>query len=134
MMTILSYRIYLTKFLLFFISFLLAVTGTQDASPSNTTRKRRRSESPPVRRAKKRKTGDASDGQQGSSQDNEEGQEGTSSKGKKVPKRKDHLPTPEEKQIAKKFVEDLLEDESLPIPVKVPKTWAPDPALYGLVS
>jgi hypothetical protein len=50
------------------------------------------------------------------------------------PRRADHKPTPEEIQVACQFLDQLLEDEDLPIPVKVPKEWMPDTSVYGKVS
>jgi hypothetical protein len=58
----------------------------------------------------------------------------TSRKKADGPTRGDHKPTPEEVQVAGQFIDELLADEDLPIPVKVPKGWMPDTSVYGKVS
>jgi hypothetical protein len=46
----------------------------------------------------------------------------------------DHFITERDKQQAADFIEDMLLDASLPIPVKPGKDWNPEPEVYGEVS
>jgi hypothetical protein len=108
------------------------VNDTKEASSPATSPslKRKASPAPSHSQAKTRRTEDSSKAHEQASQ----GQDQTSTKGRKgAPKRKDHVPTPEEIRIGQKFVEEMLEDADLAIPVKVPKDYEPDPAVYGQV-
>jgi hypothetical protein len=109
------------------------VNDPEEASNPATSpsQKRKASPGPPHSQAKSRRTEDSSKAHEEATQ----GQDQTSTKGRKgAPKRKDHVPTPEEIRIGQKFVDEMLEDADLAIPVKVPNDWEPDVALYGQVG